>query len=472
MPSACRKRRIRCDEGKPICGNCTKSKRHCEGYNQRVVFKSPISVWTGAVSSSSSAIPRTGPSSSFSSRSSFSQNAQAPPSSQASLPSILPKPTASFSSYSVPGSSSSTFPESPKNNFDGSDLRTYSRISGTNEGQRASDGPPQQSPNYDTQRHPVAQQYLPTPPLPTPSKESVHYNFDAAATTDPVQNITNPSQENGETRLDRPPRAFELSSQENIYNSDMQEAAQTAFTQSFQGSVNWGVRPGQDIQPNFLPKQQDTFGFIQAESEPNGLQYTDQKPLLFFQQESNNSQDARPRSSFHQKQDAGFIVHQTTHSGGYEVPPGALLGQDLQFLPNAEDEEDEDWDVSDGEFNNEEYDHDPEIGYGEVQQSHLRNNDLGALVSIQASQDRQDQRLRTYHSVIDDFGPNMLVTYHPSSGSSPLNDPITARIFCHFINVLGPSISMYERHPTNPSLMFQGQPVPASLQHIWSCTSA
>ncbi|KAL0944266.1 C6 finger domain-containing protein [Colletotrichum truncatum] len=38
----CRKRRIKCDEGRPICGNCIKSKRHCEGYNQRVIFKDPI----------------------------------------------------------------------------------------------------------------------------------------------------------------------------------------------------------------------------------------------------------------------------------------------------------------------------------------------------------------------------------------------------------------------------------------------
>ena len=37
----CRKRRIKCGEERPICNNCIKSKRHCEGYNQRVVFKPP-----------------------------------------------------------------------------------------------------------------------------------------------------------------------------------------------------------------------------------------------------------------------------------------------------------------------------------------------------------------------------------------------------------------------------------------------
>ncbi|PNS16277.1 hypothetical protein CAC42_6384 [Sphaceloma murrayae] len=35
----CRKRRIKCGEERPICKNCIKSKRHCDGYNQRVVFK-------------------------------------------------------------------------------------------------------------------------------------------------------------------------------------------------------------------------------------------------------------------------------------------------------------------------------------------------------------------------------------------------------------------------------------------------
>lgn len=41
--TACRKRRIKCDEGRPTCANCIKSKRVCEGYNPRVVFKEPLS---------------------------------------------------------------------------------------------------------------------------------------------------------------------------------------------------------------------------------------------------------------------------------------------------------------------------------------------------------------------------------------------------------------------------------------------
>lgn len=41
----CRKRRIKCGEERPTCSNCHKSKRHCEGYSQRVVFKS-AGQWT------------------------------------------------------------------------------------------------------------------------------------------------------------------------------------------------------------------------------------------------------------------------------------------------------------------------------------------------------------------------------------------------------------------------------------------
>ncbi|KAI3318631.1 hypothetical protein HD806DRAFT_539978 [Xylariaceae sp. AK1471] len=44
----CRKRRIKCDEGKPTCNNCLKSKRQCEGYNQRVIFKDPLGAFASA----------------------------------------------------------------------------------------------------------------------------------------------------------------------------------------------------------------------------------------------------------------------------------------------------------------------------------------------------------------------------------------------------------------------------------------
>ncbi|KAH9887097.1 hypothetical protein F4778DRAFT_757188 [Xylariomycetidae sp. FL2044] len=63
---------------------------------------------------------------------------------------------------------------------------------------------------------------------------------------------------------------------------------------------------------------------------------------------------------------------------------------------------------------------------------------------------------------------NLLATYDPSPSDSPLNDPQIASVFYHFINVTGPSISVFERHPFFPTPIRYNQPVPKSQQHIWS----
>ncbi|KAL7919210.1 fungal-specific transcription factor domain-containing protein [Trichoderma austrokoningii] len=46
----CRRRRIKCDEGRPICNNCIKSRRDCEGYSQRVIFKEPLNSFSSPFS--------------------------------------------------------------------------------------------------------------------------------------------------------------------------------------------------------------------------------------------------------------------------------------------------------------------------------------------------------------------------------------------------------------------------------------
>jgi hypothetical protein len=53
----CRKRRIKCGEERPTCNNCIKSKRHCEGYNQRVIFKPPIGDWPGLQQGAAGTLP-------------------------------------------------------------------------------------------------------------------------------------------------------------------------------------------------------------------------------------------------------------------------------------------------------------------------------------------------------------------------------------------------------------------------------
>ncbi|RMZ78710.1 hypothetical protein DV737_g3752, partial [Chaetothyriales sp. CBS 132003] len=51
----CRKRRIKCDEGKPECRNCQKSKRHCLGYDPVFQSQGPHSILPASNNSVSSA---------------------------------------------------------------------------------------------------------------------------------------------------------------------------------------------------------------------------------------------------------------------------------------------------------------------------------------------------------------------------------------------------------------------------------
>lgn len=62
-----------------------------------------------------------------------------------------------------------------------------------------------------------------------------------------------------------------------------------------------------------------------------------------------------------------------------------------------------------------------------------------------------------------------MATYEPSPANSPLNDKQIAAVFWHFVNVTGPAISMYERHPSDGTSYLAGPAVKAR-QHIWTYT--
>jgi hypothetical protein len=99
---------------------------------------------------------------------------------------------------------------------------------------------------------------------------------------------------------------------------------------------------------------------------------------------------------------------------------------------------------------------------------HLESNDLGIHVArrLEPLHDVYGLHIRSFEGPASD---NILATYTPTSSSSPLNDPQTAAIFWYFVNVTGQSMSLYERHPFDPTTMFQGEPVPKHRQHIWTC---
>lgn len=91
------------------------------------------------------------------------------------------------------------------------------------------------------------------------------------------------------------------------------------------------------------------------------------------------------------------------------------------------------------------------------------------LSLIMASASHNDGRHRSFTTHLNE--PNILATYQPTMGSSPLNNPRTARIFAHFIHATGPSLSIFERHQTDASIVL-GASVPPSQQGLWTYTLA
>lgn len=122
----------------------------------------------------------------------------------------------------------------------------------------------------------------------------------------------------------------------------------------------------------------------------------------------------------------------------------------------VDDRDDDYWDA----------DSEDEINESYARVAEAAPSDLGLMVAISAN--RIDQGTPSFSSSLGE--PNILSAYYPAYAASPLLDPQTARIFCHFVTMTGPTLSIYERHPSNSSAMFTGHPVPISQRSLWTYT--
>lgn len=93
-------------------------------------------------------------------------------------------------------------------------------------------------------------------------------------------------------------------------------------------------------------------------------------------------------------------------------------------------------------------------------------SNMGLMLALSANQ--TGRGFRSLTNFLNE--PNILSHYKPSWAASPLMDPQTARVFCHFITATAPTLSLYNRHPTNPSVMFTGTPVPPFQRSLFTYT--
>ena len=92
--------------------------------------------------------------------------------------------------------------------------------------------------------------------------------------------------------------------------------------------------------------------------------------------------------------------------------------------------------------------------------------DLGLMLALSAN--RNDKGFRSLTNFLTDS--NVLATYRPAYSASPLMDPPTARIFCHYVAATAPTLSLHNRHAVDPSALFTGVPVPPYQRSLFTYT--
>ncbi|KAF2714284.1 hypothetical protein K504DRAFT_369229 [Pleomassaria siparia CBS 279.74] len=474
----CRKRRIKCGEERPTCGNCIKSKRQCEGYNQRLVFKNPIGDWPnhpGVVSElpyHSSMLPGT--------RNPVYRNGPSTQPQESALTSIRPRPLTNYDFSHVQ--------TGPVPGLDPINTQVVAR------GPR----PYPQDLNYQQSlsHSPLHQQPLHSPhhQLPTPTSATsffsqpspIHAKFPLQYTHDANMNTYEP----------RYP-----------HNHHYQQAPV-----SYDAHVDHkpaGPHPPQEHamyqQHQRVPHTPDAQNSYQQQSIPvhadDYPQYPDQIPPMNRYTSHSQFQNQQPRAATHvdMSQGASYVLppaiphadfsHAKFHPVGSDVkyvPQHAVLGMSpvshitqqnapqlqlsgfggddhvspTQVLDEAaiEYQDDDYYDIQSDEDND---DYMLDRDNGDHEDTVALSRDYSLIRHIQTT---GELAVRSYDAFIYH---GMLSHYVPENVANPLKNPKTARIFAHFIHVTGPSLSIYERNPRNPTSIFHG-PTPPALQSLWT----
>lgn len=82
--------------------------------------------------------------------------------------------------------------------------------------------------------------------------------------------------------------------------------------------------------------------------------------------------------------------------------------------------------------------------------------------------DTNGTRVRTFSTFAQ---CNILSDYTATARITELKDPAMLQIFMHFIQVTGPSMSLYERHPFDHTGENSFDPTPKGANNLWSCKS-
>ncbi|KAI4251273.1 MAG: hypothetical protein LQ352_004951 [Teloschistes flavicans] len=455
----CRRRRIKCGEERPMCNNCVKSKRNCEGYTPRVIFKDPLGAYRAPGGTARDTGIHFQPITSYNGAEVQQRLLQPRSRGQMPPPVIASQPTQNASGLWTGIAQPARMPMyrdgSPMRPaiFEGplytrGDLppRMLQQMARPECSLDASPVTPERdvlgsrAPGVSSQHHGV----YPADPdsgidVSYPGLPSDWSYGSASSATGPLNlhyvagshdqprasegQAPDPSQPN--TTLPYP-----------VDNCPPPTSWQHAETNSG-ASQHWSSHL-----PPTVPNQYGPIrGLRDGEHASTAVSYGGS---------GYHSSDGN-YASFENTSQASGNFHKMKETNQYDPTLPA------DYDPSMEGLDDDFYDVTSDE----------EEASGDLIMSDATASQLGLMLAPAAGQGREGFRSLT--NFLNE--PNVLSTYRPSYAASPLMDPETARVFCHYVTATAPTLSIHNRHAVNPSVrMFMGEPVPAYQRSLFTYT--
>jgi hypothetical protein len=469
----CRKRRIKCDEGQPTCRNCHKSKRVCDGYSKSVIFRNPNFEQPGTLPN--------GPNVTFQAGQNLGPLLPFP-----SLQSLGLAPTlsgdvqgTSLEQYAaLVGHHPQNVPLLQQQFHHGLAPNTNAMLEQLHHSQ-AHASPPlsleqvatalsldQQ--RYLGQRLPYDAQSMPirAPPVIQPKGP-----FGM-----PQANIDLSTYHPMPVQMQSPTHAGPTSGQSMSYFA--QSGSHTSQPGTPYGvTSNWnGLMFSQSTSPphrsnaSATPPQSTMFTPSPVLDQQNWQQIDSLGTELGHTTEwTHRSTTSSPNQPI-----SGGMGIQTPHAhaqGRFQFDDDVILAapasMDLNSLLSAaavRTQDDDYYDVYADEDERECLTGEVEMGqHGDEMETQGTLSgllDMNQMIAL-------DQRTRTYDTFLY---PGFLDHYRAEQAANPLKNDATKRVFAHFISVTGPSLSIFERHHRNTSMLFNSGAIPTSQQGLWTHT--
>jgi hypothetical protein len=458
----CRKRRVRCGEERPICKNCIKSKRHCEGYYRRVVFKPPPLEYRAAPNGGAHITFQAGP---------MATPMLSPHPGQ--MPQFLTDPSVYPDLISRSGQQSMQFVHQPVSTFaPPAPLMPFPGLGMPSQPVAMSHAVPL---GYNSAMNGHQQQQA-QPQFQTPFVPTYNYQLQQQQVNQTPSSITR-TQSIGNTSQELPVSYFQTPTQiPRAYGvakgSGILQALPSSHEQLWPSSSVPNVAPVQTPAKIPLPRKSEPMSASISLNESQAWATPTHTP----HPELSHPIDYRPKpttSEVTSRQPVAISPPSMPALASQNLsdpPTPEFFEQQAQFPENADYSEwlaeaaveavdDDYWDVESDEDMN--IDKPTTIAQDTKRQRNLNKVIMGQQYNVPSLQ------IQRYDTFLQE---GMLERYRVEWHANPLKNPATARVFAHFISATGPSMSAFERHPAKSSILFAERSVPLAQQGLWTYT--